>query len=675
MLKTRLLALVALSFIVNACIRENNFTVVSPDGSTTIDVRLSDRITYSISYKGECVLDESAISLKLTDGTVLGDAPILKGSREARIEETIPAFAYKKSAVQDSYGLLVLRFKKDFAVEFRAYDDGAAYRFLTTRQNDFCVEDEVAEFNFPEGSQAFVSYVRENGYHKDNMTDNGTFEEQFFKSFVNTYKHMDLREWDPKRLAFMPLLVEVPSGARLCLTEADLLDYPGMYLNSGTSDGTLRGVFAPCPKTVRQGGSGDMMEVVLTRESYIAACKGVTSFPWRTFALASNDRDLPANDMVYRLASPSRIDDTSWIKPGKAAWDWWCSRYLEGVDFKPGINEETYRHFIKFASENGLPYMMIDSGWYTDCDIFSVREGIDLEGLVKYADSLGVGIILWTGSYPFMQDIDGVCRHYSQLGIKGFKIDFMDRDDQRMVAFLREAAETAAKYKLVLDFHGTYKPTGLNRTYPNVLNVEAVQGLEHMRWAAPSVDQVGHDVTIPFIRMVAGPMDYTPGAMQNASRTEYHPSSSSPMSQGTRCRQIAEYVIFDSPLTMMSDSPSRYRREPECTSFIASVPDEWDDTVGLDGKVGGYVALARRKGDVWYVAAMNDWEEREMSLDLSFLADGSYDASIFRDAADSGGNAEHFVNETAVITKDKAITFTLAPGGGYVIRLEKNNPE
>ena len=671
MIKKVLLALPALFFLVSASARESSFTVVSPGGNTMITVSLSDRITYSISFKGETILEDSAISLSLTDGTRLGTSPVLMGSSQEQVSGSFQAFAYKRATVQDHYGRLVLQFEKDFAVEFRAYDDGAAYRFLTSRKKDFCAADELAEFHFPAGSQAYVGYVRENGYHPDNRTNNGTFEEQFFKSFVNSYKKIDLKDWESKRLAFMPLLVETPSGARVCLTEADLLDYPGMYLNSQTGDGTLRGVFAPCPKTVKRGGASFMQEVVVTREDYIATCKGESTFPWRTFVLATSDKELPTNDMVYRLASPSRIDDLSWIKPGKAAWEWWSSCYLEGVDFEPGVNTDTYEYFIRFAAENGLPYLLIDAGWYEEGDIYKVRKEVDLKRLVAYADSLGVGIILWTGSYPFMQDIEGVCRHYSHLGIKGFKIDYMDRDDQWMVRFHREASEIAAKYKLVLDFHGTYKPTGLNRTYPNVLNFEAVQGLEHMKWAAPSVDQVGHDVTIPFIRMVAGPMDYTPGAMQNASREKYRPNRSNPMSQGTRCRQMAEYVIFDSPLSMMCDSPTRYLREQECTSFISSIPDEWDESEGLDGQTGKYIALARRKGNVWYVAAMNDWEKRDMELDLSFLGEGIYHAMIFRDAPDSGENAEHYERESRIMGQDKSLSFTLAPGGGYVARLEK----
>ena len=646
-------------------------TLDSPDGQIFLEVKVTDKVEYSVLHKGHIILEDSPVSLTLSDGTLLGCAPRLKKRDIRRIRSSFPAFAYKKAVVPDEYNALELLFKGDYALEFRIYNDGIAYRFKTTRKDPFTVKSEEATFHFPEKTQAYVAYVRENGYHKDNSTNNGTFEEQFFKSFVNTYTHIALGDWNPKRLAFMPLLAEVPSGELVCLTESDLLDYPGMYLNGDGKCATLQGVFAPYPKSVRRGGSNDHQEVVTQREDFLARCSGKTDFPWRVLVITEDERQLIETDMVYRLASPSKIDDLSWIRPGKAAWEWWSDNSLSGVDFQAGINTQTYLYFIDFAAKEHLEYILIDAGWYGEGGIFDIIPGLNLEEVVRYGQERGIGVILWTAFYPFMVQMEEACRKYSEMGIKGFKIDFMDRDDQAMVAFHRRAAETAARYHLVIDFHGTYKPTGLNRTYPNVLNFEAVQGLEHMKWAAPSVNQVGYDVTMPFIRMLAGPIDYTQGAMRNASKKNYRLIYSQPMSQGTRCRQMAEYVIFDSPLSMLCDSPSMYLKEQECTAFIADIPKYWDQTIALPCKIGSYVTIARKEGDAWYVASLNDWTPRTLEIDLSFLKGEALQVDIFRDGMNASLVAEDYIHDVVDLSNDRKINIPMASGGGFIMKITK----
>src|SRR5690606_289673 len=578
-----------LLFVFPSFLSAKVFSLLSPDGRIQVQVEIGENIRYNVLFEGTVVLEKSPISMTLSGGKTLGKNPRLLDSEIEEVRNTISSPVYKRETTPDNYNELSFTFQSDYGVIFRAYDDGIAYRFVSTTKKAFTVENEEAVFNFPRHSKAFVTYVRESGYHDDNMGNSGSFEEQFFKSFVNTYQHFPLEQWDKDRLAFMPLLVETAGGVKICLTEADLINYPGMYLNVRDRNNSVHGVLAPYPKSVRKGGDSNYHEVVTEREHYLARFEEGRNFPWRTLIMTKNEVELLDNDMVYRLASETVQEDISWIKPGKSAWEWWNDKNIYGVDFKTGINNETYKHYIDFAAKNNLEYLIMDEGWYEDGKIFEPIPELDLAELIDYARQREVGIILWTGCYPFKTNMEEVCRHYAEMGIKGFKVDFMDRDDQEMVRFHYETAAMAAKYQLVINFHGTYKPTGLQRTYPNVLTVEAVQGLEHMKWASPAVNQVEYDVIMPYIRMLAGPLDYTQGAMRNANRENYKPVYSEPMSQGTRARQVAKYIVFESPLSMLSDSPSAYEKEQESVDFIAAIPTVWDDSRALDGAIAKYL--------------------------------------------------------------------------------------
>ncbi len=452
------------------------------------------------------------------------------------------------------------------------------------------------------------------------------------------------------------------------ITEADLRDYPGMYLKH-TSGNSMVGHFAPLPKKWEQGGHNNLQYVVKDRENYIAKTAGTRAFPWRVIAIAEQDKELVDNDLVYLLAEPSKVADISWIKPGKVAWDWWNFWNIWGVDFVAGINNDTYKYFIDFAAKFGIEYVILDEGWAVngEADLFQVIREIDLPMLVKYGESKGVGIVLWAGYAAMDQEMERVCKHYSEMGVKGFKVDFMDRDDQIVVNFYERMAATAAKYHLFIDFHGAYKPTGLSRTYPNVLNYEGVFGLEQCKWVGSDVDMVTYEVTIPFIRMLAGPMDFTQGAMRNAAKWCYHPSWNEPMSQGTRCRQLAEYVVFDAPFAMLCDAPSAYLEEPECTEFIANVPTVWDETRILDGQVGDFVISAKRKGDTWYIGALTDWERRTFEIDLKALGITSGTVTMFIDGPNSHRKGIDYQKKTMVVPADGKLKVELAPGGGAAI--------
>ncbi|QCR22730.1 glycoside hydrolase family 97 protein [Pontibacter sp. SGAir0037] len=642
-----------------------DYTVQSPDGKIKATVDVKDKITYAVTHEADQVIAPSPISLKLTTGETLGAKPRVRNTKRNTVNQTIQAPIYKKAQVTDHYNELVLNFNGDYSVIFRAYNDGVAYRFATSRKKDFTVEGEEATFNFNADYKAIVPYVKQ--YEKNSI------EQQFWNSYENTYTHAPLSGLDPERLAFLPLVVEVANGKKVCITESDLESYPGMYLINRNGQNSLTGVFAPYPKTIEQGGHNQLQLLVKERENYIAKAKGTRNFPWRAIIIAAQDKELANNDMVYKLASASRVKDASWINPGKVAWDWWNDWNIAGVDFKSGVNNPTYKYYIDFASANNIEYVILDEGWAVNlqADLMQVVPEINLEELLSYAKQKNVGIILWAGYHAFDRDMEKVAKHYAAMGVKGFKVDFMDRDDQMAVDFYYRAAETGARHKLLIDFHGAYKPTGLQRTYPNVINFEGVHGLEQMKWSAPEVDQVTYDVTIPFIRMLAGPMDYTQGAMRNASKGNYRPINSEPMSQGTRCRQLAEYVIFESPLNMLADNPSVYMKEPESTKFIASVPEVWDNTIALEGKIAEHVALARRKGDVWYVGALTNWDAREMELDLSFLGDGNYRAEVFRDGVNANRTGSDYKHETIEIPQNRKLKIAMAPGGGYVARIFK----
>ncbi|MDQ6888959.1 MAG: glycoside hydrolase family 97 protein, partial [Bacteroidota bacterium] len=466
-----------------------------------------------------------------------------------------------------------------------------------------------------------------------------------------------------------PVMIDLGDQKKAVITEADLEDYPGMFVQvNDAMDHSFKSVFAPYPLEGKQGGYKMLNTMVSKRADFIAKVNGTRSFPWRVVIISDKDASLLNNDMVQKLAAPSRIADPSWIKPGKVAWDWWNDWNISHVDFRAGVNTETYKYYIDFAAANKLEYIILDEGWSNDLDLMDVSSKINLQEIIDYGKQKNVGVILWAGWYAVDSKMDSVFAKYGGMGVKGFKIDFMDRDDQKMVSSLYAIAKKAAEYKMLVDYHGMYKPTGLQRTWPNVINFEGVKGMENVKWT-PNDDVPRYDVTIPFIRMVAGPMDYTPGAMRNATKSNFRPINSMPMSQGTRCHQMAMYVVFEAPLQMLSDNPTAYMKEQECTDFIAKVPTVFDETVALSGAVGEYVAIARKKDKVWYAGAMANWTARDMEISFSFLGAGNYQAEIFKDGINADRDATDYKKEIIKVTSADKITIHLAPGGGWAARI------
>ena len=657
--------IICLLFIINSNIAnsQKTYNLESPQKKINVTITAGDDfLKYSVTHENTIIINDSPISMELSDGKVLGAAPVVRSFKNESVNESIKSDFYKKEYVENNYNELTLNFKGYYNIQFRAYDDGIAYRFCTKFPKPIIVVNENITYNFDNDHTAYIPYVNASNGYGDKIS------KQFFNSFENVYTISPISKMEDDRLAFLPILINLEDNKKVVITEANLEDYPGTYLSKNKNNrNSLKGVHASYPKVEEQGGYNMLQYVVKERENYIAKVDGTKNFPWRCMIISEEDRELANNDMVYRLAEPSRIEDNSWIVPGKVAWEWWNAWNIKDVDFESGINNDTYKHYIDFASEYGIEYVILDEGWAVNkkADLFDVIPEIDIIDLVEYADSKGVGIVLWAGYVAIDRDMEDVCKYYSELGVKGFKVDFIDRDDQKAVNFYYRMAETAARYHLLIDFHGAYKPTGLNRTYPNVLNFEGVYGLENVKWNQ-NLDLVTYETTIPFIRMLAGPMDYTQGAMRNANRDNYRAVWSEPMSQGTRCRQLAEYVIFESPFNMLCDSPSSYRDEDECAKYIAEIPTVWDETIALDGKVGEYVVIARRSGDRWYVGGITNWDEREIEIDLSKLDLKHQHATEFRDGVNANKIAEDYVKKNINIDNN-VYKAKMSKGGGFVL--------
>ena len=662
-MKNKLIGLIVF-FLMSSTIligqKNKNFEIKSPGGNLSLNIEAGAKLQWSVQSYGQQIVSPSSISLQLEGGEVLGENVKILSSKTEKIDNVITAVNYKKSSIQDQCNQLIINFKGDYGIIFRVYNDGLAYRFFTKKKGELLVKNEEANFNFTADHRVFVPYMWD---YRDGKIFNSSFEA--------LYKEIKISKFASDSLAFLPVLIDVGNNKKVVILEADLEEYPGMYLNINQTHMGFMGVYAPYPLEAKLGGYGGINYIPVKRADYIAKVDGNRNFPWRIVVISNQDKELLNNDMVQRLASPSRIEDISWIQPGQVAWDWWNDLNISHVDFKAGMNTPTYKYYIDFASANKIKYIIIDGGWSESLDLTKVKPDLNLQEIIDYGKLKGVDVILWASWYAVTQQMDKVFPLYSKMGVKGFKIDFVDRDDQKAVASLYEIAKKAADYHLLVDYHGVFKPTGLQKTYPNVMGFEGVKGLENYKWAIE--DQPRYVVSIPYLRMMAGPMDYTPGAMRNSNKANYRPINSNPMSQGTRCEQLAMYVVYEAPLQMLSDNPTIYMREQECTDFITSVPTTFDATVALDGKVGEYVALARRKGDTWFVGSMSNWSARDMTLDFSFLGDGDYQAVVFQDGINADRDATDYKKEIIKISKDSKLNIHLAPGGGWAARIEKLN--
>lgn len=637
--------------------KEKKYVLSSPDGTLKVEISAGNELAYQVMHGNDTILSHSNIGLVLEDGTIVGKTPRITGERRKKIKDNIESPFYRFKEFVATGNELDLKLKGGFGIIFRAYNEGVAYRFYTTQSSDIIIKEEQAEFNFKEDYTAYLPYTTND-------------KKPMAMAFQNVYDITPLSKAQPK-LAFLPVTVDCGS-VKLTLLESDLEAYPGMFVQSQQGKYGLKGVFAPYPAKT-DFYPWRKQEYVTETTDFISRSRGSRSYPWRVLAITEKDTDMPVNNLVYALASPNRIGDTSWIKTGKVAWDWWNDWNLKGVPFKAGINMDTYKYYIDFASRNGLEFIVLDEGWYDpkSGDMLTVIPELDLPELIAYGKSKGVEIVLWTVFNVLDSQLEAACKKYADMGIKGFKVDFLDRDDQTAVEMVYRIAEMTARYKLTLDLHGIYKPTGINRTYPHIINFESVFGMEEVKWTDIKNNMPLYDVTFPYIRMMAGPVDYTPGAMRNATKADWRAMYYTPASMGTRCHQLAAYIVHDSPFTMLCDAPTNYLNEQECVDFIASLPVEVDSTFIASGELGKYIVTVRKKDVNWYIGGMTNWDERDVQLDFSFLPEGvSYTAVLFKDGVNANKQAEDYRKETIRIDKDSRLTLHLASGGGFAMKLE-----
>lgn len=615
------------------------YELKSPNGKLQVLINDGNQLTYQVSFEGQQITEPSAIGLKMMNGKVIGENLHIASPKVKTRTENIQSPFYRVKSFVTTYNEADFRLGNGFGLIFRAYDEGIAYRFYTSQRKETKISDEIAEWKFESDYNAYLSYAL--GRNTQAM------------SYKNIYEVTPLTKAQ-QRAVVLPMTVDC-GKVKVTLMESDLEAYPDMFVQP---DGQgVKAAFTPY-----QG-----------KNDFIAKSFGARNYPWRILAVSEKDSDMPVNNMVYALASPNRIGDTSWIETGKSSWDWWNDWNLRHVPFKTGMNMDTYKYYIDFASEYGIEYITVDEGWYPvqSKDMMTSIPEINLPELVDYGKSKGVFIMIWAPSDVLGANLDGICKKFAEMGVKGFKVNFGNRHDQTSVETAYRIAKKCADYHLLLNYHGFYKPTGMNRTYPNVLNFESVFGLEEVKWTTIEKDMPLHDVTFPYIRMMAGPVDYTPGAMLNASKKEWKVSNSSPVSMGTRAHQLAAYIVHDSPLTMLADSPTNYQREEECTDFIASLPNDVDSTFIASGEIGKYIVSVRKKDINWYIGGMTNWDPRDVVLDLSFLPKQfRYTATIFKDGLNIDRNAEDYQVEKIIVNHQSKLNIHMASGGGFAIKLE-----
>lgn len=645
-----------LFLLVSLCLSLQSFgqktqKLQSPDGKIEVLVNLSDKIYYDVVYGQDTLLKHCNLQMDLNNQQ-LGNAPKLASASKKSVDELLkPVIAFKFSTVPNTYNQLLMKFKGDYSVEFRAFNDGIAYRFITDKKGEVEVMNETFQVNFPAES---LLHLQQPGGFKT------AYEEE--------YKHLTSSEWNTSdKMALLPILIDTQKGYKMLISESSLSDYPTIFLKSNGKNG-MHSVFPKVP--LEFGEDGDRSQKILKEANYIAKTSGNRSFPWRYVVITNNDKQLMENTMTYKLAEKNVLENTSWIKPGLASWEWWngATPYGQDVNFKAGCNLNTYKYFIDFASKYGIPYIVMDEGWAKSTrDPYTPNPEVDVHELIRYGKEKNVGVILWLTWLTVEKNFD-LFETFEKWGVKGVKIDFMDRSDQWMVNFYERVAKEAAKHHLFVDFHGSFKPAGLEYKYPNVLSYEGVRGMEQMGGCRPD-----NSVYFPFMRNAVGPMDYTPGAMLSMQPEIYRSERPNSASIGTRAYQMALFVIFETGIQMMADNPTLYYRNDDCTRFLTQVPLTWDETVALEAKVGEYAIVAKRKGDKWYIGGMtnNQKPDREFQLNTDFLNDGkSYRMTSFEDGPNANRQAMDYHKKERTLKKGDKITVRLARNGGFAAVIE-----
>ena len=628
--------------------------VRSPDGRILLEVTAEDHISWTVSLDNSAVIEEAVISMTMDKDRVLGFKPVVKKVKvEQRNEIFEPQIPHRDANIQSNYNEMTLDFKGSYQLVFRVYNDGVAYRFTDLSKKTTEVYSEEMSLHFSEGTSTYFPQ-----------------EESMYSHNERIYLHKPVDELQLNDFCSLPVMFE-NNNAKVLFTEASLHDYPGMFLRFD-GNGVLKAEF---PKYVlkaaaNQKNSPDRNQILEEEAEFIAKVSGGRDYPWRVFIIGEDDKVFLESNLVTQLSGRSKITDASWIKPGKVAWDWYNANNIYGVDFEAGINTATYKYYIDFAADNGIEYVILDEGWTkSTTEILEANPEIDIKGLIAYAKDKGVEIILWVLWKPLDENTNEILELYASWGVKGIKVDFMQRSDQYMVRSYETIASKAANLQLMVDYHGAFKPAGIEKVWPNVINYEGVKGNENNKWSADISPE--HNVTIPFIRMAAGPMDFTPGAMDNAHAKNYAISFTRPMALGTRCHQLAMYVVYEAPLQMLCESPTRYKKEQESVDFMTSIPTTWDETRAIEAQVADYLLVARRKGKNWYLGGMTDDSPRDFELKLDFLSAGTYTMEIMKDRVNAAHHAQDYKREVIEVNQNTIIPIHMVSGGGWAARIMK----
>ena len=632
--------------------------IQSPNGKLKLAIWMDTQLQYSVQYLNEQILTNNRIDLVVKDQASLShDNKIIStSSKEVNTIIQVPVSERRKKII-DKYTELSIQLKQPYKVLFRVFNNGLAYQIQTLFKDSIYIHNEIAEFNFNYKTSAYLPIVhpREN-------------EDIFHTSFEETYPLTPLYSFSSSSIAYNPILVVPEQAPKIAITESDLLDYPGMFLK-GTNTNSIQAQFAPYPAEEKTTNELYPEVVVTKRANYIAHTKGTRTLPWRIIMVAPEDKDLPNNDMVYQLASPSTIQDASWVHPGKATDEWIININLFNIPFKAGLNTASYKYYIDFAARFGFDRIMMDAGWSDYKNLFKVIPEINMDSLVAYAKLRNIKLSMWTIAATLDKQLEPALTQFNKWGVDFIMTDFIDRDDQKTVQFYERIAKACAAHKIMIMYHGAYAPKGFNRTYPNAITREGVLGSEYNIWS----DKVtpSHDLILPFTRMLAGSFDYEPGFLNNATKNSFRNIEGAPMSYGTRSHQLAMFVVFDSPMQIFSGNPSQAYLEPDFMNLLGHIPTGWDDTKILDAKVGEYIVTARNKNKDWYIAGMNNWTAKEQSIDFSFLEKGNYKATICKDGINADKFAADYSITHQVINNTSNLSISLAPGGGFLIKLIK----
>lgn len=655
-----LILLFTIALFANTFAQKSNLhTLRSPDGNIQINITAGAQLHYQVSYQQQILLDSCNIALYLKNGTILGKNVTIQKTTRRSVRDTItPIIKEKRAKIPDVFEELTLQCQGNYSLIFRAYNDGIAYRWVTNLKDSITILQEDAIFRTPQNPLIYYTAV--------NPRSDADI---FHTSFESPYQHALLDTLNEAAMIFTPTMLRQPCTPSLVITESDLLNYPGMFLQKQAGSTALKGTFAPYPKNIKVTEGEFPQQIVTERENYIARSVGKRVFPWRVIVIAPTDGDLVMNDLVYRLATPNQLKDTDWIQPGTSTEEWIIGSNIYNVPFEAGINTETYKYYIDFASRFGLEYVMLDAGWSDVKDLFKITAGMNMDTLAAYAKEKGVSLTLWTLSMTLDRQLDSAMTQFQKWGVKCIMTDFMDRDDQYMVNFYQRIAEATAKYKIMVMFHGAYKPAGLQRTYPHLITREGALGSEFNIWSDLVTPE--HDLLLPFIRQLSGPMDYEPGILDNATAQTFRSIGTKVMTQGTRTHQLALFLAYESPLQMFSGNPSTGFQEPQFMELLGSLPTVWDETKVLQAQFSDYLVLARRHGKDWYLAALNDWTPYATTITLDFLEAGTYQATICKDGKNAHRYPSDYIIEEKTVQKGDRMGMRLAPGGGWVVRLRK----